>query len=147
MTTPQWWRTSTNGGTVSDSLCELTGQLPRWTEAHNVLLEVRYLPGQSNVLADLLSRRSQVLGAEWSLHPQVAKKIICKWGVADHRLVRDPPQCEASSLLLPNPRPRSRLRGHLLPPMEGPRHILVSTLPSRRESGGQSQRNPKSLHD
>ena len=68
------------GGAVSDSLCELTGQLLCWTEAHNVLLEARYLPGQSNVLADFLSRRNQVLGAEWSLLPQVAKKIIRTWG-------------------------------------------------------------------
>ena len=67
-------------GTVSDSLCELIGQLLRWTEAHNVLLEARYLPGQSNVLADLLSRRNQGLGVEWSLLPQVAKKIIRTWG-------------------------------------------------------------------
>ena len=67
---------SKQGGTVSDSLCELTGQLLRWTEAHNVLLKARYLPGQSNVL----SLRNQVLGAEWSLLPQVAKKIICTWG-------------------------------------------------------------------
>ena len=64
------------GGTVSDSLCSLTGQLLRWTESHNVHLEARYLPGQSNVLADLLSCRNQVLGAEWSLHPQVARKLI-----------------------------------------------------------------------
>ena len=68
------------GGTVSDSLCELRGQLLRWTEAHNVLLEARYLLGQSNVLADLLSRHNQVLGVEWSLLPQVAKKIIRSWG-------------------------------------------------------------------
>ena len=67
---------ASRGGTVSDSLCELTGQLLRWMEAHNVLLEARYLPGQSNVLADLLSRHNQVLAAEWSLLPQVAKKII-----------------------------------------------------------------------
>ena len=71
---------SKQGGTVSDSLCELTGQLLRWTEAHNVLLEARYLPGQSNVLADLLSRCNQVLAAEWSLLPQVTKKIIRTWG-------------------------------------------------------------------
>ena len=68
------------GGTVSDPLCELTGQLLRWTEDHNMLLEARYLPAQSNVLADLLSRRNQVLAAEWSLLPQVAKKIIRTWG-------------------------------------------------------------------
>ena len=71
---------SKQGGTVSNSLCELTGQLLCWTEAHNVLLETRYLPGQSKVLADLLSRRNQVLGAEWALLPQVAKKIIRTWG-------------------------------------------------------------------
>ena len=68
------------GGTVSDPLCSLTRQLLRWTESHNVHLEARYLPGQSNVLADLLSRRNQVLGAEWSLHPQVARKLIRTWG-------------------------------------------------------------------
>ena len=43
-------------------------------------LEARYLLGQSNVLADLLSRRNQVLVVEWSLLPQVAKKIIRTWG-------------------------------------------------------------------
>ena len=68
------------GGTVSDSLCELTGLLLHWTETHNILLKARYLPGQSNVLADLLSCRNQVLAAEWSLLPQVAKKIIRTWG-------------------------------------------------------------------
>ena len=68
------------GGTVSDSLCELTGHRLRWTETHNVLLEAKYFPGQSNVLADLLSRRNQVLAAEWSLLPHVTKKIIRTWG-------------------------------------------------------------------
>ena len=58
----------------------MTGQLLRWTEAHNVLLEAKYLLGQSNVLANLLSRCNQVLVAEWSLLPQVAKKIIRTWG-------------------------------------------------------------------
>ena len=67
-------------GTVSDSLCSLTGQLLRWTESKRVQLEARYLPGQSNILANLLSRRNQVLGAEWSLHPQVARDLLCTWG-------------------------------------------------------------------
>ena len=68
------------GGTAFDSLCELTGQLLRWAETHNVLLEARYLPWQSNVLTDLLSHRNQVLAAEWSMLPQVVKKIILTWG-------------------------------------------------------------------
>ena len=57
------------GGMVSRSLCSLTSQLLRWAESLNVHLDARYLPGQSNVLADLLSRQDQVIGTEWSLHP------------------------------------------------------------------------------
>ena len=60
------------GGTVSCSLCSLANQLLRRTESLDFDLDTRYLPGQSNVLADLLSRRDQVIGTEWSLHPQVA---------------------------------------------------------------------------
>ena len=48
------------GRTVSRSLCSLASRLLRWTESFNVHLDARYLPGQSNVLADLLSRRDQV---------------------------------------------------------------------------------------
>ena len=68
------------GGTVSSALCSLTGQLLRRAETRDIQLEARYLPGQANVLADLLSRRNQVLGAEWSLHPQVARDLLRRWG-------------------------------------------------------------------
>ena len=68
------------GGTVSRSLCLLTSRLLRWTESFDVHLDVRYLPGESNVLADVLSRRGQVVGTEWSLHPQVARALLRAWG-------------------------------------------------------------------
>ena len=68
------------GGTVSSALCSLTGQLLRWAEIRDIQLEARYVPGQANVLADLLSRLNQVLGAEWSLHPQVARDLLRRWG-------------------------------------------------------------------
>ena len=42
----------------------------------NKHLDARYLPGQANVLADVLSRRRQVVGTEWSLHPQVARSLL-----------------------------------------------------------------------
>ena len=64
------------GGTVSRSLCLLTSRLLRWTESFDVHLDARYLPGESNVLADVLSRRGQVVGTEWSLHPQVARALL-----------------------------------------------------------------------
>ena len=62
------------------SLCPLASQLLRCSESLNVHLDARYLPGQSNVLADLLSRRDQVIGTEWSLHPQVARDLLLQWG-------------------------------------------------------------------
>ena len=68
------------GGTVSRPLCLLTSRLLRWTESFDVHLEARYLPGESNVLADVLSRRGQVVGTEWSLHPQVARALLRAWG-------------------------------------------------------------------
>ena len=67
------------GGTVSRSLCSLVSQLLRWTESLDVHLDARYLPRQSNVLADL-SRRDQVIGTEWSLHPQMVRDLLCCWG-------------------------------------------------------------------
>ena len=68
------------GGTVSRPLCLLTSRLLRWAESFDVHLEARYLPGKSNVLADVLSRRGQVVGTEWSLHPQVARALLRAWG-------------------------------------------------------------------
>ena len=68
------------GGTVSRALCLLTRRLLRWTESFDVNLDARYLPGGSNVLADLLSRRGQVVGTEWSLHPRVARSLLRVWG-------------------------------------------------------------------
>ena len=68
------------GGTVSRSLCSLASQLLRWAESLDVHLDARYLPGQSSVLADLLSRQDQVIGTEWSLHPRVARDLLLRWG-------------------------------------------------------------------
>ena len=68
------------GGTVSRALCLLTSRLLRWTECFDVHLDARYLPGENNVLADVLSRRGQVVGTEWSLHPQVARSLLRAWG-------------------------------------------------------------------
>ena len=58
----------------------LTSRLLRWTECFDVHLDARYLPGENNVLADVLSRRGQVVGTEWSLHPQVARSLLRAWG-------------------------------------------------------------------
>ena len=67
------------GGTVSRALCLLASRLLRWTESFDIHLDARYLPGQANVLVDLLGRHGQVVGTEWSLHPQVARSLLRVW--------------------------------------------------------------------
>ena len=61
-------------------VCLLTSRLLRWMESFDIHLDARYLPGQPSVLVDLLSRRGQVVGTEWSLHPQVARSLLRVWG-------------------------------------------------------------------
>ena len=54
------------GGTHSSSLNEVAQVLLRLCEAQSVRLLPQFIPGHLNVLADSLSRRSQVLGSEWT---------------------------------------------------------------------------------
>ena len=68
------------GEMVSRSLCSLASRLLRWTESLDVHLDARYLPGQSSILADLLSHRDQVIGTKWSLHPRVVRDLLHHWG-------------------------------------------------------------------
>ena len=116
------------GGTVSRSLCLLTSRLLRWTESFDVHLDARYLPGESNVLADVLSRRWQVVGTEWSLHPQVARALLHAWGNPSIDL----PQREAAPVLLACPRSPGRLRGCVSPSLGRPGSVRVPSLSSGR---------------
>ena len=116
------------GGTVSRSLCLLTSRLLRWTESFDVHLDARYLPGESNVLADILSRRGQVVGTEWSLHPQVARALLRAWGNPSIDL----PQREAAPVLLACPGSPGRLRGCVSPSLGRPGSVRVPSLSSGR---------------
>ena len=125
------------GGTVSRPLCLLTSRLLRWTESFDVHLEARYLPGESNVLADVLSRRGLVVGTEWSLHPQVASTSSCV-GQSVDRPVRDLPQREAAPVLLACPGSTGRLRGCASSSLGRPGPLHVPSLCSGR-SGDRSR--------
>ena len=135
------------GGTVSHSLCSLASQLLRWAESLDVHLDARYLPGQSNVLADLLSRRDQVIGTEWSLHPRVARDLLRRWGSLSIDLFATSFHAKPSPILFPSPGSPGSLRGCVSPSLGQPGSLRVSALFSGRTGGGSSQRDPKSLHD
>ena len=65
------------GGTISRSLNLATEILLNWTHMKNIVIRARHVLGRINVLADSLSREGQILRTEWSLSPDIFKKI-CK---------------------------------------------------------------------
>ena len=67
------------GGTHSAEMCALLWKIMTWCHHYHITLKARHIQGCLNVMADLLSRSNQVQSTEWSLHPQVFKRICQKW--------------------------------------------------------------------
>ena len=55
------------GGTRSQTLNSVAQTTLRLCEVHRIQLLPQFIPGKLNVLADFLSRKSQVLSSEWAL--------------------------------------------------------------------------------
>ena len=70
------------GGTQSATLNTLAQEILRLCEAHGVHLLPQFIPGRLNVLADSLSRASQVLSSEWTLSPEVCRELFRRWSVS-----------------------------------------------------------------
>ena len=120
------------GGTVSRALCLLASRLLRWTENFEVHLDARYLPGHTNVLADILSCRWQVVGTEWSLHPQVARSLLRVWGNPSIDLFAACLNAKLPPVLLACPGSSGRLRECVSPSLGRPGSLHVPSLSSGR---------------
>ena len=68
-------------------------------------------------------------------------------GFPHSRPVRNATQCQAASVLLPDPGSPGCLQGRLPSSLGQSRHVRVPSLPSGRESRGSGQRDPKSPDD
>ena len=123
------------GGTVSRALCLLASRLLRWTESFDVHLDARYLPGQDNVLADVLSCRGQVVGTEWSLHPQVARSLIRVWGNPSIDLFATCLNAKLPLYCSLVPDPQAVFEGCILPSLGRPGSLRVPSLSSGRSGG------------
>ena len=119
------------GGTVSQALCLLTSRLLRWTESFDVHLDARYLPGENNVLADVLSRRGQVVGTVVS-PPSGGEGTSSCVGQSVNRSVCNLPQREAAPVLLASPGSPGRLRGCVSPSFGRLGSVRIPSLCSGR---------------
>ena len=71
------------GGTRSTPLLRLTVELFLWLESQDIIVRARHIPGCLNVIADHLSRPNQPIPTEWSLHPEIVKRIFRFWGTPE----------------------------------------------------------------
>ena len=69
------------GSTHSSSLNVVAQAILRLCETHAVRLLPQFIPGRLNVLADSLSRSSQILGSEWTLCREVCQELFHRWPV------------------------------------------------------------------
>ncbi|XP_068250797.1 uncharacterized protein [Palaemon carinicauda] len=68
------------GGSFSQPLCQLSVEILKWMEENSVTLSACFILGNIIILADNLSRKSQIVGSEWSLDQQIANKVLTLCG-------------------------------------------------------------------
>ena len=66
-------------GTHSSTLNSVAQAILRFCEDNQIRLVPQFVPGHLNVLADSLSRRSQVLGSEWTFYHQAFREFLRLW--------------------------------------------------------------------
>ena len=69
------------GGTRSQTLNLVAQAILRLCEVHHIQLLPQFIPGKLYVLADSLSRKSQVLGSEWTLCSEAFHQLLRRWPV------------------------------------------------------------------
>ena len=67
------------GRTHSFEMCALMWRILAWSNAREIQITARHIPGNLNVIADSLSRRDKAIQTEWSLHPQIFQEICQVW--------------------------------------------------------------------
>jgi hypothetical protein len=68
------------GGTRVVSLSLKAEMILKWCFQQGIRLEVSFVPGKLNVLADLLSRKGKIISTEWTVHHKFLQPIWDLWG-------------------------------------------------------------------
>ena len=93
------------GGTRSPTLLRLTVDLFLWLE--NIIVRARHIPGCLNMIADHLSRPNQPISTEWSLHPEIVKRIFRLWGTPEVDMFATVSNSHLPRFMSPIPEPRA----------------------------------------
>ena len=95
------------GGTRSTPLLRLTVELFLWLESKDIIVRARHIPGCLNVIADHLSRPNQPIPTEWSLHPEIVKRIFRFWGTPEVDMFATLSNSHLPRFMSPVPEPRA----------------------------------------
>lgn len=74
------------GGTRSSAMLKEVTSIMDWAQSHLLSLSAMYLPGDQNVLADVLSRAT-IQPHEWGLNQEVFNSIIQTWGLVSSPII------------------------------------------------------------
>ena len=95
------------GGTLSTSLLRLTVKPFLWLESQDTIVRARHIPVCLNVIADHLSRPNQPIRTEWSLHPEIVKRIFRFWGTPEVDMFATLSNSHLPRFMSPVPEPRA----------------------------------------
>ena len=141
-TTPPFWLIfGIRGGTHSSLLNSVAQAILRLCTVHRIRLVPQFIPGHLNVLADSLSRRSQVLGLEWTLCFPASRDLLRLWlatinlfaTALNHRLPvhfspMDDPQSAGTDAMMQS---WDGLQAYAFPPFGLLQRVLVKVRQSR----------------
>ena len=85
----------------------LTVELFLWLESQDIVVRARHIPGCLNVIADHLSRPNQPIQTEWSLHPEIVKRIFRFWGTPEVDMFATLSNSHLPRFMSPVPEPRA----------------------------------------
>ena len=117
------------GGTHSPTLLRLTVELLLWLEAQNIIVRARHIPGCLNVIADHLSRPNQPISTEWSLQPEIVKRIFRLWGTPEVDMFATVSNSHLPRFMSPIPKPRALAVGALSQDWQGRSMYMFPPFP------------------
>ena len=96
-------------GTHSPTLLRLIVELLLWLEAQNIIVRARHtcIPSCLNMIADHLSHLNQPILTEWSLHPEIVKRIFRLWGTPEVDMFATVSNSHLPRFMSPIPEPRA----------------------------------------